>query len=135
MQKARGHTVQNIVLPLLVGWRFQFLFHSPPGVLFTFPSRYSSTIGHRVVFSLGRWSSQIPTRFHVPRGTQELSRVQIYFVYGTITLCGQPFHTLPLYSFLPISRSYNPGYFRFGLLRVRSPLLAESRLISTPADT
>ena len=27
-------------LPLLVGIGFQVLFHSPPGVLFTFPSRY-----------------------------------------------------------------------------------------------
>src|SRR5690554_3464930 len=28
------------VLRLLVSTRFQVLFHSPPGVLFTFPSRY-----------------------------------------------------------------------------------------------
>ena len=34
------------VLSVLVGIRFQVLFHSPPGVLFTFPSRYCSTIGH-----------------------------------------------------------------------------------------
>lgn len=27
-------------LPRLVGTRFQVLFHSPPGVLFTIPSRY-----------------------------------------------------------------------------------------------
>jgi hypothetical protein len=33
------------LLPLLVGRRFQLLFHSPPGVLFTFPSRYQFTIG------------------------------------------------------------------------------------------
>ena len=33
-------------LELLVSIRFQFLFHSPPGVLFTFPSRYLFTIGH-----------------------------------------------------------------------------------------
>ena len=56
-------------LRLLVSTRFQVLFHSPPGVLFTFPSRYSSTIGHQVVFRLGRWSSLLPTRFHVSRGT------------------------------------------------------------------
>ena len=31
-----------MVLSLLVSSRFQVLFHSPPGVLFTFPSRYSS---------------------------------------------------------------------------------------------
>jgi len=39
------------------------------GVLFTFPSRYYFTIGHQVVFRLGRWSSRLPTRFHVSRGT------------------------------------------------------------------
>ena len=58
-------------LRLLVGIRFQVLFHSPPGVLFTFPSRYWCTIGRRVVFSLRRWSSQIPTGFPVSRGTWE----------------------------------------------------------------
>ena len=31
-----------MVLSLLVSLRFQVLFHSPPGVLFTFPSRYFS---------------------------------------------------------------------------------------------
>ena len=30
----------NIVLPQLVNTGFQVLFHSPPGVLFTFPSQY-----------------------------------------------------------------------------------------------
>ena len=33
-------------LPLFVSTRFQVLFHSPPGVLFTFPSQYYFTIGH-----------------------------------------------------------------------------------------
>ena len=53
------------VLRLLVGTRFQVLFHSPLGVLFTFPSRYWSTIGHTRVFSLGGWSPLIHTGFHV----------------------------------------------------------------------
>ena len=56
-------------LYLLVNIGFQVLFHSPPGVLFTFPSRYFSTIGHQVVFSLMGWSPHIHTRFHVPRIT------------------------------------------------------------------
>ena len=56
-------------LRLLVNTGFQVLFHSPPGVLFTFPSRYCFTIGHQVVFRLGGWSPLLPTRFHVPRGT------------------------------------------------------------------
>ena len=37
LQKVRG---RNLLLPLLVNTGFQVLFHSPPGVLFTFPSRY-----------------------------------------------------------------------------------------------
>ena len=45
------------------------LFHSPPGVLFTFPSRYCSSIGHQVVFRVGGWSPQFPTGFHVSCGT------------------------------------------------------------------
>ena len=60
-------------LSVLVGTRFQVLFHSPPGVLFTFPSRYCFTIGHRVVFRVGRWSSHLPTGFHVSRGTLDTS--------------------------------------------------------------
>ena len=52
-------------LCLLVNIGFQVLFHSPPGVLFTFPSRYCSTIGHQVVFSLTGWSPRVHTRFHV----------------------------------------------------------------------
>ena len=57
------------VLYLLVNIGFQVPFHSPPGVLFTFPSRYYFTIGHQVVFSLTGWSPLIHTRFHVPRAT------------------------------------------------------------------
>ncbi|VNI85500.1 Uncharacterised protein [Streptococcus pneumoniae] len=53
----------------IVSTRFQVLFHSPPGVLFTFPSRYLSAIGHQVVFRLTRWSWQIRTGFLGPRAT------------------------------------------------------------------
>ena len=38
LQKVRDRT--SIVLSLLVNTGFQVLFHSPPGVLFTFPSQY-----------------------------------------------------------------------------------------------
>ena len=40
LQKVRGYTWLAIVLPQFVGTGFQVLFHSPPGVLFTFPSQY-----------------------------------------------------------------------------------------------
>ena len=57
-------------LRLLVGRGVQGLFHSPCGVLFTFPSRYSCTIGGQRVFSLGGWSPLLPTGLLVSRGTQ-----------------------------------------------------------------
>ena len=68
LQKARRHPARG--LRLLVGARFQVLFHSPLGVLFTFPSRYWFAIGHRRVFSLGGWSPQVRTGFHVPGATR-----------------------------------------------------------------
>ncbi len=69
LQKARRHNAK--VLRLLVGARFQVLFHSPLGVLFTFPSRYWFAIGHRRVFSLGGWSPRLRTGFHVPGPTRD----------------------------------------------------------------
>ena len=81
---------------MLVSTRFQVLFHSPPGVLFTFPSRYCFTIGHWVVFRLGGWSPHIPTGFHVPRGTLDTRCKQSVFAYGTLTLCGRPSQTFQL---------------------------------------
>ena len=85
MQKVRGHSEE---LPLFVGTRFQVLFHSPLGVLFTFPSRYLFTIGQLGVLSLGRWSSQIPPGFHVSEGTQERTpEVLTFRVRGYHPLC------------------------------------------------
>ena len=90
-------------------------------MLFTFPSRYWFTIGRQGVLSLGGWSPHVQTGFHVSRPTRGLLR------------------------FLPI-RGYHPLWPDFpdgsgwhanitGLVRVRSPLLAESRLISFPPGT
>ena len=57
------------MLCVLVNTRFQVLFHSPPGVLFTFPSQYCFTIGHQVVFRLGGWSPRLLTGFLVSADT------------------------------------------------------------------
>jgi len=46
------------------------------------------------------------------------------FPYGAVTRCGSPFQTLPV-----------PKTHATGLIRVRSPLLAESRLMSVPPAT
>ena len=57
----------------IVSARFQELFHSPPGVLFTFPSRYLSAIGHQGIFRLSGWSRRIRTGFHGARATWDVS--------------------------------------------------------------
>src|SRR5699024_10624280 len=75
-------------LRLLVGTRFQVLFHSPSGVLFTFPSRYWFTIGHQGVFSLARWPWRIPTEFLVFRCTQDTLKRKSSFDYRAVTSYG-----------------------------------------------
>ena len=105
------------MLRLLVGARFQVLFHSPPGVLFTFPSRYWSTIGRRVVFRLGWWSTQLRTGFPVPGPTQAPPPGGVVgSAYGALTLCRRPSHAVRLPSTpprrerrLPGGRPYNPA--------------------------
>ena len=67
---------------MLVGSRFHVLFHSPPGVLFTFPSRYCFAIGHTGVFSLTRWSSLIHTEFHELRATRDTVRLVKFSITG-----------------------------------------------------
>ena len=70
LDRSTKSTISHLnVLYLLVNIGFQVLFHSPPGVLFTFPSRYCFTIGHQVVFSLWGWSPIFHTRFPVSRTT------------------------------------------------------------------
>src|SRR6478736_7457613 len=68
LQKARRHPER---LRRIVGELFQVLFHSPPGVLFTIPSRYLSAIGHQEVFRLTRWSWQIHGRLQESAATRE----------------------------------------------------------------
>ena len=66
---AKGTQSPLMRLLLFVCMRFQVLFHSPPGVLFAFPSRYWFTIGRLRVFSLGGWSPHLQTGFLVSRPT------------------------------------------------------------------
>ena len=95
MQKARRHPDKSGLRPL-VGVRFQVLFTSLFGILFTFPSQYWFTIGLSNVFSLNGWFRQIPTGFLVSRGTQDTTRYINYFVYRAITSYRLPFQVVPL---------------------------------------
>ena len=65
LQKVRGRTfvLLRVVLPLLVNIRFQVLFHSPPGVLFTFPSRYYTLSVIRSYLALGDGPPAFPPNF------------------------------------------------------------------------
>ena len=84
------------MLCVLVNTRFQVLFHSPPGVLFTFPSQYCSTIGHQVVFRLGGWAPLLLTGFHVSADTLDTANLFSRFTYKTFTFFGGLSHTLRL---------------------------------------
>ena len=117
------------VLCLIVNIGFQVLFHSPSGVLFNFPSRYYFTIGHQGVFSLGRWSSLLPTRFLVSCRTLESAYVFADFAYWTFTVSGMLSQNISAISLESIYCSPQPRmyyYIWFGLFCFRSPLLTES---------
>ena len=80
-------------------------------MLFTCPSRYSSTIGHTGVFSLGGWSPQLHARFLGSGATQELRyEGSVAFAYRAVTVSGAPFQGTSA-DFTPRVRgSYNPGW-------------------------
>ena len=120
MQKVRSHRTSRLLL--FVCMRFQVLFHSPPGVLFAFPSQYWFTIGRSRVFSLGGWSPRILTGYHVSRHTHLSPCIRFRL---------RDCHPLS-YAFPDVSAF---ACRDFGLFPVRSPLLGESRLISFPRGT
>jgi hypothetical protein len=122
------------------------------GVLFTFPSRYWSTIGHQGVFRLRRWSSRIHTEFHGLRATWEHARKSRRF---RVRGCHPLWRRFPpssathaISDFPPARQNWQGGpatpatqrppaltRHEFGLFPFRSPLLRESRLLSLPAGT
>src|SRR4030095_14875672 len=79
------------------------------GVLFTCPSRYSSTIGHTGVFSLGGWSPQLHARFHESGVTQDVHYVKRRFHYRAVTVFGPPFQGTSCRLARRVRGSYNPG--------------------------
>src|SRR5215211_6000327 len=105
-------------LSRLVGTRFQVLFHSPPGVLFTFPSRYLSAIGHQGVFRLSGWSRQIHTEFHGLGATWETcSGGNAFSCTGLSPSTATPSRGLPLTTLL----SHSPPLRQKELSRPTTP--------------
>ena len=119
---------------------FRDSFTPLEGVLFTFPSRYSFTIGLTGVFSLAGWSRRIRAGLHVPRVTQDTTRPRRASRTGlSPSTVGFSMH-VPLAPGVPRHGPTTPQGRqrhtpRFGLFPGRSPLLGESLLFSFPAGT
>jgi hypothetical protein len=88
------------------------------------------------VFSLGEWSPQLPTGFHVSRGTQGSGWSRSSFAYGALTPCGGPFQALRLPDRFvdSVCRPYNPVPVGTVWAIPRS-LAATRRIISFPRGT
>ena len=119
MQKACGHPARKPGSHSLEAHDFRFYFTPLSGVLFTFPSRYWFAIGHRLVFSLGGWSPQIQSAFHVCRPTRDTSGPHRVFAYRGFTFCAAAFQKLPL-------------TFRVSVLEVPQPPAVNSRVWAFP---
>ena len=107
-------------------------------MLFTFPSRYSFTIGLYGVFSLTGWSRLIHAEFLVLRATQDTATNRILTCTGLSPSAAWLSRQVPVQILLRYcgpTTPITPKRYRFGLFRVRSPLLAESQLFSLPAGT
>ena len=92
LQKVRRQAwPKALALRLLVGVRFQVLFHSPPGVLFTFPSRYCFTIGRQEYLALERGRPSFPRDFPCPVVLKVSFPGRFLFVYRAITVFGAAF--------------------------------------------
>jgi hypothetical protein len=95
MQKVRrqASVLPRIALRPLVSVWFQVLFTQLVAVLFIVQSPYLSTIGHRGVFSLGRWAGQLRAEFHELRATLGITST------GTTLFRLRAFH--PLWDSIP----------------------------------
>ena len=124
-------------------------FHSPSGVLFTFPSRYLFTIGCWVVFSLTQWfahqftrGSTYPVLLGDPLGFSPVSSTGLSpslaafskrFRLPERILLRSAFYCALLATLRPTPPRGKP--LDFGLFRFRSPLLTESHSLSFPPLT
>jgi hypothetical protein len=78
-------------LRLLEGDGFQVLFHSPSGVLFTFPSRYWCAIGGQEYLALEGGPPGFPQGFSCPGVLGKSAPSPDRVLYGTVTPSGRAF--------------------------------------------
>ena len=133
LQKVRGSSNNDV--PQLVDTGFQVLFHSPPGVLFTFPSQYYALSVTKEYLALEGGPSHFPQGFSCPAVLWILPLPSV-FMYEAFTLSGLTSQSVPLtgrLTFAVRNPSMHARWFR--LLRFRSPLLPESMFLSFPPAT
>ena len=133
MHKVRSHPCWTEVqhrLPLLVGKRFQVLFHSPSRGAFHLSLTVLVHYRSSSVFSLGGWAPQ----FHAELACSALLRIQtrlrkfrVRDFHPLRSAFPIPFH-YPLHPSVCPTTPVQPKPHWFGLLRFRSPLLTESFL-------
>ena len=101
LQKVRCRTENcfSLMLHLLVNIRFQVLFHSPPGVLFTVPSQYYSLSVTRSYLGLGDGPPSFTPDFSCP----VLLRILVGFTLVSTTGLLPSLAYLSRYLRLPIS--------------------------------
>ena len=133
LQKVRGSSYKDV--PQLVNIWFQVLFHSPPGVLFTFPSQYYALSVTKEYLALEGGPSDFPQGFSC-LVVLWILLLPIVFVYGAFTLSGLTSQTVPLTNRFTFA-VHNPSMHArwFGLFPFRSPLLWESMFLSLPPAT
>ena len=131
MQKANGRVPKDA--PIACGRTISGLFHSASSG--SFRLSLAVLVRYRSSGSIQPWRVVPPDSDGVsrapPRGSGRA------FGYGAVTRCGPAFQLCPPSLSGTVSESRNPGKqaSRFGLLRFRSPLLAQCRLISSPSGT
>ena len=117
-----------MVLCLLVSIRFQVLFHSPPGVLFTVPSRYYSLSVTRSYLALGDG----PPSFTPDSSCPVLLRITLELRSVSSTGLSPSLDQLSRWFNYQLDSKWGPYpvdvslHLRFGLFPVRSPLLRKS---------
>ena len=134
LQKVRSRALTTLLL--LVDTWFQVLFHSPPGVLFTFPSRYYALSVAISYLGLGGGPPRFPLDSSCPAVLWcHLSASR--FAYRTVTVSGPAFlRCSARLSLLSDDPQPRPSVDRrFGLFPLRSPLLRESIFLSSPPGT
>jgi hypothetical protein len=95
LRKARRQACRirrpSIALRLFVSIRFQVLFHSPNRGAFHLSLTVLVHYRSPKVFSLGRWTSLLPTGLACPVVLKVFAEVWFSFIYRTVTFCGRPF--------------------------------------------